>query len=156
MNIKKLFVGDTDNTFIQFFRYCFVGGFATVVDWGLSALLFYLVFGQQLAILCNGLSFVAGLLTNYFLSTFWIFKDSKIKNKFLEFLSFAAIGVVGLLLTLGITWGFEAVLKDVTSLYQIIAKVVSTAASFLWNFFARKYLIFNKKNDKTSKDKSKK
>ena len=29
---KKLFSGDTENTFIQFFRYCFVGGFATVVD----------------------------------------------------------------------------------------------------------------------------
>lgn len=36
---KKLFSGDTENTFIQFFRYCFVGGFATVVDWALSSLL---------------------------------------------------------------------------------------------------------------------
>lgn len=41
---KKLFSGDTENTFIQFFRYCFVGGFATVVDWALSSLLFYLAF----------------------------------------------------------------------------------------------------------------
>ncbi len=148
MNIKKWFVGDTDNTFIQFFRYVFVGGFATVVDWGLSALLFYLVFGQNLAILCNGLSFVAGLIVNYFLSTFWIFKNSKIKNRLVEFLSFAAIGVVGLLLTLGITWLFEMMLKDTTSLYQIIAKVVSTAVSFFWNFFARKFLLFDK-NKKT-------
>ena len=60
---KKLFSGDTENTFIQFFRYCFVGGFATVVDWALSSLLFYLVFsGSGYAALCNGLSFVAGLL----------------------------------------------------------------------------------------------
>lgn len=148
MNIKKLFVGDTDNTLIQFFRYVFVGGFATVVDWGLSALLFYCVFGQQLAVLCNGLSFVAGLIVNYFLSTFWIFKNSKIKNRLVEFLSFAAIGVVGLLITLGVTWGFEAMLSNVTSLYQIIAKVVSTAISFFWNFFARKFLLFNK-NEKS-------
>ena len=101
---KKLFSGDTENTFIQFFRYCFVGGFATIVDWALSSLLFYLVFsGSGYAALCNGLSFVAGLLVNYFLSTFWIFKQSKMQNRFLEFLSFAAIGVVGLLLTIGIT-----------------------------------------------------
>lgn len=99
---KKLFSGDTENTFIQFFRYCFVGGFATVVDWALSSLLFYLAFsGSGYAALCNGLSFVAGLLVNYFLSTFWIFKQSKMQNRFLEFLSFAAIGVVGLLLTIG-------------------------------------------------------
>ena len=144
MKIKKLFVGETDNTFIQFFRYIFVGGFATVVDWGLSAALFYLVFGQQLAVLCNGLSFVAGLIVNYFISTFWVFNNSKIKNKFVEFLSFAAIGVVGLLITLGVTYVFEWLLADKTSLYQMIAKVASTALSFFWNFFARKLLLFNK------------
>lgn len=128
------------------FRYCFVGGFATVVDWALSSLLFYLVFsGSGYAALCNGLSFVAGLLVNYFLSTFWIFKQSKMQNRFLEFLSFAAIGVVGLLLTIGITKGFAWALADVTSLYQILSKVVSTAVAFFWNFFARKYLLYTKK-----------
>lgn len=108
---KKLFSGDTENTFIQFFRYCFVGGFATVVDWALSSLLFYLVFsGSGYAALCNGLSFVAGLL-----------------------------------LTIGITKGFAWALADVTSLYQILSKVVSTAVAFFWNFFARKYLLYTKK-----------
>lgn len=147
MKLKNMFAGETDNTFIQFFRYLFVGGFATVVDWGVSALLFYLVFGENLALLCNGVSFVLGLVVNYLLSTFWIFKTSKIKNRFLEFISFAAIGVVGLLITLGVTWIFEGLLANVTNLYQIIAKVVSTAVSFFWNFFARKYLLFNKKNN---------
>ena len=150
MNVKKLFVEETDSTFIQFFRYCFVGGFATVVDWGMSALLFYCVFGTKLALLCNGLSFAAGLVVNYCLSTFWIFKNSKINNRLLEFLSFAAIGVVGLLITLGITSLFELMLANSTSLYQIIAKVVSTAVSFLWNFFARKYLLFNKNSEKNN------
>lgn len=147
MKLKNMFAGETDNTFIQFFRYLFVGGFATVVDWGVSALLFYLVFGENLALLCNGVSFVLGLVVNYLLSTFWIFKTSKINNRFLEFISFAAIGVVGLLITLGVTWIFEGLLANVTNLYQIIAKVVSTAVSFFWNFFARKYLLFNKKNN---------
>ena len=147
MKLKNMFAGETDNTFIQFFRYLFVGGFATVVDWGVSALLFYLVFGESLALLCNGVSFVLGLVVNYLLSTFWIFKTSKINNRFLEFISFTAIGVVGLLITLGVTWIFEGLLANVTNLYQIIAKVVSTAVSFFWNFFARKYLLFNKKNN---------
>lgn len=155
--IKKLFVDETDNTLIQFFRYCFVGGFATVVDWGISAAMFFWLFGAQTssvfsavpwftnAMLCNGVSFIAGLVVNYFLSTFWIFKSSRMQNKFFEFLSFAAIGVVGLLITFGVTYVFEITLSDVTSLYQIIGKVVSTAISFLWNFFARKYLVFGKK-----------
>ncbi|WP_295219265.1 GtrA family protein [Ruminococcus sp.] len=141
----RLFAGDTENTLIQFFRYCFVGGGATIIDWGLSTLLFFLVFDQQFAVLANGLSFVAGLLANYFLSTFWIFRTSKMQSRLTEFLAFAAIGVVGLLLTLGITKLFECTLADITSAYQIMGKVVSTIVAFLWNFFARKYLLFSKK-----------
>ena len=66
----------------------------------------------------------------------------------LEFLSFAAIGVVGLLITIGITKLFEVWIGDKTSLFQIIAKIVSTAVSFLWNFFARKILLYTKKDNK--------
>ena len=143
----KLFVGDTENTLIQFFRYLFVGGLATVVDWGVSALLFYTVFGekQSLAIAANSISFVAGLIVNYVISTFWIFKTSKVENRFVEFLGFAAIGLVGLFMTIGITKLFQVWLGDKTSLFQLIAKVVSTAAAFFWNFFARKILLYTKK-----------
>ena len=65
----------------------------------------------------------------------------------MEFLSFAAIGVVGLLITIGITKLFEFWLGDRTSLFQIIAKLVATAGSFLWNFFARKILLYSKKKE---------
>lgn len=146
---KKLFVGDTENTLIQFFRYCFVGGAAFLVDFAVSYLLFRFVFGEQKSFgwVANSLSFVAGLAVNYLISTFWIFNNSKVENKFVEFLSFAAIGVVGLLITIGITKLFEIWLGDKTSLFQIIAKLVATAVSFLWNFFARKFLLYNKKKE---------
>ncbi len=143
--LGKLFVGETNNMLIQFFRYIFVGGFATVVDWGLSALFFYAVFGQQYAVLANSLSFVAGLIVNYMLSTFWIFKESKVKSKVAEFLGFALIGLVGLLITAGITVLFRHLLMETTSAYQIIGKVTATVVSFLWNFGARKFLLFSKK-----------
>ena len=144
---KKLFVGDTDNTLIQFFRYLFVGGLAFIVDFVLSYVLFRFAFHEkkEFGWVANSLSFVAGLAVNYLISTFWIFKSSKVKNKLVEFLGFAAIGVVGLLLTIGITKLFEIWLGDTTSLFQIIAKLVSTAVSFLWNFFARKLLLYTKK-----------
>lgn len=51
MNLKKLFVEETDSTFIQFFRYCFVGGFATVVDWG-CLLCFFTVYLAQSLLCC--------------------------------------------------------------------------------------------------------
>lgn len=145
MDLKKLISGKTDNTFIQFFRYLLVGGAATVVDWGSSYIIFRFVFGNKYAVAANVISFILGLVTNYLISTVWVFDGSKVKNKFAEFLSFAAIGVVGLLLTIGITKLFEIKLSDVTDLYQLIGKVVSTAAAFFWNFFARKYLLYNNK-----------
>ncbi len=143
----KLFVGDTENTFIQFFRYLFVGGLATVVDWGVSYLLFRFVFNENYAIAANSISFVAGLAVNYLISTFWIFKNSAVESKLKEFLGFAAIGLVGLFMTMGITWLFELWLADKTSAFQILAKIVSTAAAFFWNFFARKILLFTKKEN---------
>ena len=143
----KLFVGDTENTFIQFFRYLFVGGLATVVDWGVSYLLFRFVFNENYAITANSISFVAGLAVNYLISTFWIFKNSAVESKLKEFLGFAAIGLVGLFMTMGITWLFELWLADKTSAFQILAKIVSTAAAFFWNFFARKILLFTKKEN---------
>ena len=147
---KKLFVGDTDNTLIQFFRYLFVGGLAFVVDFALSYILFRFAFHEQKEFgwIANALSFVVGLIVNYVISTFWIFKNSRVDNKLVEFISFAAIGVVGLLITIGITKLFEIWLGDTTSLFQIIAKIVSTAVSFLWNFFARKILLYTKKEEK--------
>ena len=143
----KLFVGDTENTFIQFFRYLFVGGLATVVDWGVSYLLFRFVFSENYAIAANSISFVAGLAVNYLISTFWIFKNSAVESKLKEFLGFAAIGLVGLFMTMGITWLFELWLADKTSAFQILAKIVSTGAAFFWNFFARKILLFTKKEN---------
>ena len=143
----KLFSGDTENTYIQFFRYLFVGGLATVVDWGVSFILFKFVFGERYAVAANSISFVAGLVVNYVISTFWIFSNSKVKSKLMEFLGFAAIGLVGLFMTMGITKLFEIWLADKTSLFQILAKIVSTAAAFFWNFFARKILLFSKVED---------
>jgi len=143
----KFFVGDTENTFIQFFRYLFVGGLATVVDWGVSYLLFRFAFNEQYAVAANSISFVAGLAVNYLISTFWIFKNSKVKSRLTEFLGFAAIGLVGLFMTMGITKLFEWWLSDQTSAFQILAKIVSTGAAFFWNFFARKILLFTKKEN---------
>ena len=50
-------------------------------------------------------------------------------------------------MTMGITWLFELWLADKTSAFLILAKIVSTAAAFFWNFFARKILLFTKKEN---------
>ncbi len=143
MNPKSLIKGKTDSTLIQFFRYFFVGGFATIVDWGASFILFFYVFSGNFAILSNALSFILGLISNYVLSTIWVFGDSSTESRLAEFLIFSAIGVVGLIITILITLFFEMEFAGATKFYQMIAKITSTAIAFLWNFFARKYILYN-------------
>ena len=149
MKIKELFSAETDNTFIQFFRYLFVGGFAFVVDYGTLMLLVEVFdFNAKLAAV---VAFILGLIVNYILSTLWIFRNSKINNRLAEFAAFAVIGVIGLGINELIIWLFDDVIAPRRPLdfipedkYYLIGKLVSTAVVFVWNFAARKFIIFNK------------
>lgn len=138
--IDKLFVVSSSNTLLQLFRYTFVGGLAFLVDigllWGLTE------FGGLHYLFSAIISFIAGLTVNYFLSTWWIFRSgAKFNNKHLEFILFAVIGVIGLGLNELFIWFFSSVL----GIWYILSKILTTMITYLWNFFARKYLLFNKK-----------
>ncbi len=134
--LNTLFVDETSNGFIQLFRYLFVGGFAFVVDYGLLyaltewAGLYYLVSAS--------ISFLAGLVANYLLSTGWIFKTSKMDNKVGEFVIFSIIGVIGLGLNSLLLYAFT----DWIHIHYMISKLLSAAQVMLWNFFARKIILF--------------
>ncbi|MCR4566239.1 MAG: GtrA family protein [Bacteroidales bacterium] len=136
--LNTLFVDETSNGFIQLFRYLFVGGFAFVVDYGLLyaltewAGLYYLVSAS--------ISFLAGLVVNYLLSTGWIFKNSKMDNKVGEFIIFSIIGVIGLGLNSLLLYAFT----DWIHIHYMISKLLTAALVMLWNFFARKIILFTK------------
>ena len=138
MQIVHIFKGGTSNTIIQLIRYTFVGGFAFAVDFGLLFLL--TEYGGLNYLVSACLSFIAGLVTNYFISIYWVFQKSTISNKFMEFGIFTIIGIVGLLLTEILMWFFTSIL----GLFYLISKLQTTIIVYFWNFFARKYIIFNK------------
>lgn len=158
---KALFVAPTQNGFVQFFRFVFVGGIATVIDiftvtvayeWcGLqNAAIRWFGFDGGLLI-AGAVGFVVGLSVNYLLSIIWIFRYQNI-NRFKEFLSFALIGVVGLVIKLTITallerfaFNMEANVLGVIPMVTVVA-AVGTVVAFVWNFAARKYLLYNRKN----------
>lgn len=148
---SALFVGETDNTYIQFFRYLFVGGAAFLVDFGLLTLLVEAFHVDEL--FAAGVGFVAGLAVNYLMSTFWIFKHSKVDSRLAEFVIFAVIGVVGLLINEAIIWLFQSVLGPRlvfgglldADKYYLIGKLVATVVAFVWNFAARKVILYRRK-----------
>ncbi len=128
--IYDLFLKPTDNGYLQFFRYLFVGGTAFVVDAG-SMWLFELIGLHYLWAAVP--SFLLGLITNYILSKWLVFKDDSI-NKSLEFVIYGVIGVIGL----GLTELIMYLLTDIVGLYFLISKVIAAAIVTFWNYFGKK------------------
>jgi putative flippase GtrA len=141
MRLKKtpeLIKGQTDNTFIQLFRYTFVGGIAYIVDFGsLYALTEFLNIHYLRS---AAFAFLLGLTTNYILSVNWVFGRRVVRNRFLEFAIFGSIGVIGLGLNEVLIWVFT----EYVHLHYLLSKVVSTVFIYAWNFSARKFILFNK------------
>ena len=137
-NLKKIFYEPTKNSLLQFFRYGFVGAVATVVDWGVLYLLTSFLHIPYV-ISCTP-AFLAGLTTNYVLSKIFVFSGEKNEHSAsTEFVVYGIIGVIGLLLTIAIMY----VLTDVVRLpHYMISKIISTVVVFVWNFGARKVVLY--------------
>lgn len=130
----------TDNFFVQFVRYTFVGGAAFAIDFGMLFLLteylgvYYLV--------SAAISFLLGLMVNYLLSVKWVFYKHTFTNPALEFLLFAVIGVIGLFINEFFLWVFTQKFM----LYYLLSKIITAIIVYLWNFLARKALLFSKES----------
>lgn len=130
--------GKTNSTLIQLIRYTFVGGIAFIADFATLLLLTeYLNFHYLVS---AGIAFLFGLSINYLLSVNWVFVKRSYNNRYLEFLLFMCIGVIGLGINELLLWIFT----DVFSIYYLVSKLITAIFVYLWNFFARKILLFNK------------
>lgn len=135
-NLDSLLRHPTGNVWIQIVRYFFSGGVAFLVDAGLLYVLtefcgvYYLV--------SSIISFSIGLIITYLFSIFWVFDNRNMKNRYAEFSVFVLIGVVGLGLTSLFMWLFT----DKIGVHYIFSKVITTIIVFVWNFFAKKSLLF--------------
>ncbi len=132
----KQFRGLTDNTRGQFLRYIFVGGFAFIVDFGSLFLLTH--FFSIHYLISAAIAFILGLATNYVLSIAWVFNKRALRSQWLEIAVFSFIGLVGLGLNEVFMWAFT----ELAGLPYLVSKVVSTVFILIWNFAARKKILF--------------
>ena len=64
--LKELFLAPTENGLIKFFRYCFVGGVAFLVDYAVAALVFLaLGTGALSTVTGTTAGFIFGLAVNF-------------------------------------------------------------------------------------------
>lgn len=137
--IKTLFKERTDNIYLQFFRYIFVGGTAFLVDF------FFLYFFSDICgiyyLISGALSFVISVLVNYIMSTKWVFNQDNIGNKVVEFNLFLLISTIGLVFTEILLYVFT----DICGIYYLLSKIIAAIIVLFWNFAARRVMFYNEK-----------
>lgn len=141
-DMKGLFFSKTDNGLIKFFRYCFVGGIAFIVDTA-ACYAVWLALGKGAVITAIGtiVGFVCGLLVNFIMSKKFVFTEDANTSKKGEFLWYTIIGVVGavlnvILMLLFTEWFF--------SMNRYIAKIVVALIVLVYNYMARKIILYSK------------
>ncbi len=120
----------------EFIRYIAASALALAID---VATLSILTSWFAVPYLLSGaIAFTLGLVTVYTLSIWWVFDHRTARNWSTEFILFAVIGLIGLLINEVFLYVFTTAL----GLHYLLSKAASVIAVFTWNFCARKFLLF--------------
>lgn len=142
LKFKALFFENTDNGFIKFFRYCFVGGIAFIADYAAFSAV-CLIFGDKniITYCATAVGFFVGLIVNFMISKKFVFTENANVSKQEEFLVYAVIGAVGLVLNMLLMKVFAYGLFKIN---KYIAKLVVSMIVLVYNYAARKILLYSK------------
>ena len=145
------------NIILEILRFLLVGGLATVIDFLVFELCFYLIFASLNEtlniVLSTTCGFVVGLIFNYIFSIIFVFKGAKEDKKtqtIQAFLLFTLIGVIGLGIKIGIQTGGNYLMNllfvDVEGFWAWFIDTfvygVATLIVLVWNYIGRKLFIF--------------
>lgn len=135
--IRQAFLHKPSGWYVQLFRYFFVAAVAFAVDF--TGLIFLKEFIHLNYIVAASLSFCVGAVVNFALSVRWIFFEPKVSKRHQEFIAVIIIAALGLAAN-DLMLGF---LTSVVGLYYVYSKLIATAVVFFWNFFIRKWFLYN-------------
>lgn len=127
--------------FVQLVRYFISGGVAFIAD---ASLLYILTeWGGLHYLLSTVVSYSVGLVITYLFSIKWVFDHRSVENRGVEFSVFVMIGVAGLGLTSLFMWIFTSLM----GLHYLVSKIITIVLVFIWNFVAKKILLFRRKKN---------
>jgi putative flippase GtrA len=124
------------NLLSEVFRYGLVSGVALAVD--ISVLYVFVNFVGWHYLPASVLAFSAGATVAYLLSVRFVFRFRHLRNPSLEFATFLALGLAGLLVNAAAL--FVAI--SAAGLGLITAKVLAAACTFATNFTLRRQCLF--------------
>lgn len=130
--------------------YLIFGGLTTVIDWGVSFLLYYFwgdaIEANNLLIhAADVIAWVAAVLFAFVTNRIWVFESKK--HGFLPVMGELAAFAGGRVLTLLLQEGMIALLFSVLGLNKYLVKVLAAVVVIILNYFISKLLVFRKKKD---------
>ena len=134
--IRKLFIQKSDKTSIHLLRSIFSSNIAFSVDFGILVLLTEVFHIHYL--ISAGAGFIVGTTLNYILCIVWVFSRRRIENRQLEYWIFILIGLTGAGLNELFIWFFT----EHVHIFYMFSKIISGSTVFFFNFFMRKYVLF--------------
>lgn len=139
MNLKKLIT--SQSRFAEIIRFAFVGGFSTVLQYGLYIVFLHAV--KLTPVISSMVSYAISFIANYFLSNYFTFKSSP---NFRSGLGFAASH----LFNMGLQTGLVAIFKGIVgpTLALLPAMAICFPCNYLLVRFALTSDLFNRKSKK--------
>jgi len=122
------------NANLEIRRYLIVGLGATVIDSGVLYLL--MTYTDWSRLIAAPIGFTAGLTWSLIWSILWVFPMYKKRPWWQGLAGFGVIGIFGLLIN-------EAIIGATPSSYLWLSKVISIVMVSIWNFIAKKVILFN-------------
>lgn len=123
----------------QVVRYCISGTISTIADFGVTVLLKE-CFGviPRIAAVCG---FLVSIIISYTFATLWIFDEHRFDKRVFEVLGYLFVTIVGA----GLTWSIMFLGVNVIGIHYIIVKFFAVGVVTIWNFCAKKVLVFTRK-----------
>jgi putative flippase GtrA len=126
----------------RFSRFLLVGAVGTCLDFSLLALLKNAGLGT---ILANSLSYSAGIMNNFVWNRRWTFQITGRKGVLKQFMQFALVSLVGLVLNDVIVSSLESVFDRILPVVipgYMAAKLAATLLVLFWNYAANRQWTF--------------
>jgi putative flippase GtrA len=127
---------DMKRLFSEALGYAAASGCALIADMGILWILVHFFSCDYLA--AASVSFMAGATVAYVLAVKFAFRQHRLGNRSAEFVSFVAIGAVGLAVNAGVM----AIAVAYFGLHYMLAKCVAAGFTFTCNFFTRRQILF--------------
>ncbi len=145
--------------FWEFIRYCFVGGFAFVLETLTHLALWKYALGSETDLntfIATAAGFTVGLAANYALSVAWVFTLESQKKKVRTaraFLIFSAVGLLGFALKEALMAAGAFITSHPLASFGDFpvpyygTHIVSAGIVLIWNYAGRKIFVFREKGE---------